>query len=51
MSAAELARRAGLSKATLSGLEAGRANPTIETLDALARVLAVPPHRHPRSPG
>src|SRR5262249_53233937 len=39
---AELARRAGLSKATLSQLEAGNGNPTIETLDALAVALRVP---------
>ncbi|MEU7749233.1 XRE family transcriptional regulator [Nonomuraea sp. NPDC049158] len=42
MSSAELARRAGLSKATLSQLEAGRGNPTIETLDALAIALRLP---------
>ncbi|MET8446838.1 XRE family transcriptional regulator [Streptomyces sp. NPDC005209] len=42
MSSAELARRAGLSKATLSHLEAGRGNPTIETLDALAVALRIP---------
>ncbi|MGV9382202.1 helix-turn-helix domain-containing protein [Nonomuraea sp. NPDC003707] len=36
MSGSELARRAGLSKATLSQLEAGKGNPTIETLDAIA---------------
>lgn len=42
MTAAELARRAGLSKATLSSLEAGRANPTIDTLDAVAQALGVP---------
>ncbi|GGL05604.1 transcriptional regulator [Sphaerisporangium melleum] len=42
MSAAELARRAGLSKATLSGLEAGTGNPTIETLDAIALALHIP---------
>lgn len=42
MSAAELSRRAGLSKATLSGLEAGRANPTIDTLDAVAQALGIP---------
>jgi len=42
MSAAELARRAGLSKATLSGLESGRANPTIDTLDAVAVALGIP---------
>lgn len=42
LSSAELARRAGLSKATLSQLEAGRGNPTIETLDALAIALRIP---------
>lgn len=42
MSGAELARRAGLGKATLSGLEAGRGNPTIDTLDAVAVALRVP---------
>lgn len=42
MSAAELARRAGISKAGLSGLEAGRGNPTIDTLDSIADALAIP---------
>ncbi|MEV4754538.1 XRE family transcriptional regulator [Micromonospora sp. NPDC049559] len=42
MSQAELARRTGLSKATLSQLEAGVANPTIDTLDAIAVALAIP---------
>ncbi len=42
MSASELARRAGLSKATLSGMESGRANPTIDTLDAVAVALGIP---------
>lgn len=42
LSGAELARQAGISKATLSGLEAGRANPTVETLEALAIALHVP---------
>ncbi|RNI20342.1 helix-turn-helix domain-containing protein [Flexivirga caeni] len=42
MSAAELSRRAGLAKATLSGLESGRSNPTIDTLEAVAVALAVP---------
>ncbi|MFI0730652.1 helix-turn-helix domain-containing protein [Streptomyces sp. NPDC021225] len=42
MSAAEMARRAGLSKATLSQLEAGRGNPTIDTLDAIAIALSIP---------
>ncbi|MGW3114949.1 helix-turn-helix domain-containing protein [Streptomyces sp. NPDC001091] len=42
MSAAELARRAGLSKATLSQLEGGNGNPTIDTLDAIAIALRIP---------
>ncbi|MFD9124681.1 helix-turn-helix domain-containing protein [Kitasatospora sp. NPDC059571] len=42
MSAAELARRAGLSKGTLSQLEAGNGNPTIDTLDAIAVALSIP---------
>ena len=42
LSAAELARQAGLGKATVSALEAGRANPTVDTLDALAVALRVP---------
>lgn len=42
MSQAELARRTGLSKATLSQLEAGTSNPTIDTLDAIAVALALP---------
>lgn len=42
MSAAELARRAGLSKATLSLLEAGEGNPTIGTLASIAVALAIP---------
>ncbi|MFI6325651.1 helix-turn-helix domain-containing protein [Nonomuraea sp. NPDC050556] len=42
MSQAELARRTGLSKATLSQLEAGTGNPTIDTLDAIAVALAIP---------
>ncbi|MFD1536878.1 helix-turn-helix domain-containing protein [Nonomuraea guangzhouensis] len=42
MSQAELARRTGLSKATLSQLEAGMGNPTIDTLDSIAVALAIP---------
>jgi transcriptional regulator with XRE-family HTH domain len=38
----ELARRAGLSKQTLSGIEAGEANPTVLTLSAIATGLGVP---------
>lgn len=53
LSASELARRSGLGKATLSELEAGRRNPTIETLYAITTVLevplsaALPPRDHP----
>jgi len=39
VSLSELARLTGIGKATLSGIENGRANPTVETLAALARVL------------
>lgn len=42
VSAAELARRAGVSKATVSQLEAGGANPSVETLWAIATALEVP---------
>ncbi|GAA1588725.1 XRE family transcriptional regulator [Actinomadura kijaniata] len=42
MTQAELARRTGLSKATLSQLEAGNGNPTIDTLDAIAVALSIP---------
>ncbi len=42
MSAAELARRAALSKATLSSIESGRGNPTLDTVDAIAAALAIP---------
>lgn len=39
---AELARRAGVSKATVSQLESGTGNPTVETLWAIANALGVP---------
>jgi transcriptional regulator with XRE-family HTH domain len=42
LSLSELARATGMSKATLSGIENGRANPTLETLAALAAALRVP---------
>jgi transcriptional regulator with XRE-family HTH domain len=42
MSVSELARQAGISKATLSVLEAGQGNPTIETIAALAVGLRLP---------
>jgi transcriptional regulator with XRE-family HTH domain len=42
LSLSETARRADIGKGTLSELEAGRRNPTLETLYALATVLDVP---------
>ncbi len=42
LSLSEVARRAELGKGTLSELEAGQRNPTLETLYALATVLGVP---------
>jgi transcriptional regulator with XRE-family HTH domain len=41
LSAAALARASGVSRATLAELEAGRGNPTVETLYGLASVLGV----------
>lgn len=42
LSLSELSRRSKIGKATLSQLEAGAGNPTIETVFSLARVLEVP---------
>jgi transcriptional regulator with XRE-family HTH domain len=42
ISIAELARRAGVAKSTLSQLEAGTGNPSIETLWSLGVALGVP---------
>ncbi|GAA0945071.1 XRE family transcriptional regulator [Pseudonocardia zijingensis] len=42
MSLSELARRAAVGKATLSGLEAGTRNPTLDTLHAVATALDLP---------
>lgn len=42
LSLGELARRAGLSKSTLSQVESGAGNPSVETLWALAVALGVP---------
>ncbi len=42
LSLSELATRAGVSKSTLSQLESGSANPSIETLWAIASALGVP---------
>ena len=41
LSLSELARATAMSKATLSGIENGRANPTVETLAGLASALRV----------
>jgi transcriptional regulator with XRE-family HTH domain len=38
----DLARASGVAKATLSALEGGRGNPTIETLSAIAAALEIP---------
>lgn len=45
LSVTELARRASLAKSTLSQLEAGVGNPSVETLWALAMALGVPVSR------
>lgn len=42
LSLTELARRAGIAKSTLSQLESGNGNPSVETLWALAVALGVP---------
>ncbi|MET8977090.1 XRE family transcriptional regulator [Streptomyces sp. NPDC004539] len=42
LSQTELARRAGLAKQTLSRLEQGTGNPTVDTLFAIAAALRVP---------
>lgn len=42
LSLAELARRAGVAKSTLSQLESGAGNPSLETLWALSVALGVP---------
>ncbi|MEU8249542.1 XRE family transcriptional regulator [Nonomuraea sp. NPDC048916] len=42
LSLTELARRAGLAKSTLSQLESGAGNPSVETLWALGTALGVP---------
>ena len=41
LSLSQLARATAISKATLSGIENGRANPTLETLAALAGALGI----------
>ncbi len=42
LSLSALARRAGVSKSTLSQLEAGSGNPSVETLWAIATTLGIP---------
>jgi transcriptional regulator with XRE-family HTH domain len=42
LSVSELARRAGVSKATVSQIESGGGNPSVETLWALSEALNVP---------
>jgi transcriptional regulator with XRE-family HTH domain len=51
LSAVELAARASLARATLTALEAGRGNPTLETVAALASVLGSSPERLLRHEG
>ena len=48
---AELAAAAGLGKSTLAQLESGRANPSVETLWAIASALEVPFARIVEEPG
>jgi len=45
MSLGELARRSGLSKQTLSKIEQGTGNPTVETLSLLGAALDIPARR------
>lgn len=42
LSLSEVARRAGIGKSTMSGLEAGAGNPSVETMWALATALDIP---------
>jgi transcriptional regulator with XRE-family HTH domain len=42
LSLSELARRSGVSKATLSALERGIGNPSVDTVWALAQALSIP---------
>jgi XRE family transcriptional regulator, regulator of sulfur utilization len=58
LSLGELAGRAGIGKATLSGVEAGTRNPTLETLYAITGELGLPlaavlaePEPEPQSAG
>jgi transcriptional regulator with XRE-family HTH domain len=51
ISLSDLARTAGVGKATLSGLENGTRNPTLETLYAIAAALSVPKSALTLDPG
>src|SRR6202012_4962377 len=53
LSLTEVARRAGIAKSTLSQLESGAGNPSVETLWALGNALGVPFSRlvDPSRPG
>lgn len=51
ISLSELARTAGVGKATLSGLENGTRNPTLETMYAIAAALSVPMSALTMDPG
>lgn len=42
LSLAELSRLSGVSRATLSGIESGKGNPTVETISAIAVALRLP---------
>ncbi|MEO3874779.1 XRE family transcriptional regulator [Nonomuraea sp. B12E4] len=42
LSIVELSRRSGVARATLTALESGKGNPTLDTLYALAKVLHTP---------
>src|SRR5215470_7804561 len=42
ISLSELARRSGIAKGTLSQLESGAGNPTIETVFSLSNALGIP---------
>ena len=48
LSLTELAKRAGIAKSTLSQLESGTGNPSLETLWALGTALGVPLSRSHR---
>jgi len=51
LSLSELAKRAGIAKSTLSQLESGAGNPSVETLWALGVALGVPFSRLVDPPG